>query len=125
MLEKVSTDTAPAALGPYTQAIKAGNTLYVSGLLGIDQTSGELAGDTVEAQTAQVSKNARAILEAAGYELGDVVKVTAYLIDLADFGSFNGVYAQYFDSEPARTCVAAAKLLRDAKVVLDVTAYRE
>ncbi len=124
MTEKISTDKAPAALGPYTQAIKAGNTLYVSGSLGIDPASGKLVGDTIETQTEQVSKNVQAILEAAGYALGDVVKVTAYLSNLEDFSDFNRVYAQYFDSEPARTCVAAAKLLRDTKVVLDVTAVK-
>lgn len=125
MVEKIKTDHVPAALGPYTQAIRAGKTLYISGLLGIDPESGELAGKTVVEQSEQISRNVDAILKAAGYSSKDVVKTVVYLSDLSDFKAFNESYAEYFTSEPARTCVEASHLLRNAKVVEDVIAYKD
>ena len=110
MLKKITTDKAPAAIGPYSQGVVAGDMLYSSGQIALDPETGEVVGDNIVEQTEQVMKNLGAILEAAGVGYDKVVKTTCFLADMADFAAFNGVYEQYFVSKPARSCVAAKAL---------------
>ncbi len=124
MSDHISTSHAPAAIGPYSQAVKAGNFLYLSGVMPIDPTSGSLVESKITTQTLQVLKNIDAILAAAGYEPKDVVKTTCFLADIADFARFNDVYAGYFTSHPARSCVAVRDLPKDALVEIEVVAYK-
>lgn len=120
----ISSKNAPAALGPYSQAIDAGNTLYVSGVLGIVPATGNLAGATIQDQTTQVFKNIDAILKEAGYSKETVVKCNVFLADLNDFAECNKIYAGYFGThKPARACVQA-KMVKDAKVEIDVVAVK-
>ena len=115
-MKVIATNKAPAALGPYSQAIDTGNTLYVSGCLGLIPETGALAGDNIEAQAAQALKNIEAILAEAGYSKENIVRCDVFLADLADFASFNKVYADFFGNhKPARNCVQAA-LVKSAKV---------
>lgn len=109
-MEVIHTEHAPAALGPYSQAIKAGNFLYLSGQIGIDPATGKLAGDTAAEQAERIGKNIEAILAAAGLSMENVVKTTCFLADIGDFAAFNAVYAKYFVSKPARSCVAVKDL---------------
>lgn len=109
-MEVIHTEHAPAALGPYSQAIKAGNFLYLSGQIGIDPVTGKLAGDTAAEQAERIGKNIEAILAAAGLSMENVVKTTCFLADIGDFAAFNAVYAKYFVSKPARSCVAVKDL---------------
>lgn len=109
-MEVIHTEHAPAALGPYSQAIKAGNFLYLSGQIGIDPATGKLAGDTATEQAERIGKNIGAILAAAGLSMENVVKTTCFLADIGDFAAFNAVYAKYFVSKPARSCVAVKDL---------------
>lgn len=121
----ISSSNAPAALGPYSQAIDTGNTLYISGVLGIVPATGNLAGETIEAQTEQVFKNIDAILKEAGYAKETVVKCNVFLSDLNDFAACNQVYANYFGNhKPARACVQVAGMVKNAKVEIDVIAVR-
>ncbi|MCQ3914373.1 MAG: Rid family detoxifying hydrolase [Mycoplasmoidaceae bacterium] len=123
-MKVISSKDAPAALGPYSQAIDTGNTLYVSGVLGIVPASGELAGATVEAQTEQIFKNIDAILTQAGYPKESVAKCNVFLADLNDFAACNKIYANYFGNhKPARACVQA-KIVKAAKVEIDVVAVK-
>lgn len=110
MIKTVSTDRAPAAIGPYSQAEIYGGVLYTSGQIPIDPVTGQCAGDTIETQCLQAIKNVGAILEAAGTDFDNVVKTTCFLADMADFTAFNEIYAQYFTSKPARSCVAVKTL---------------
>ena len=105
----IAAQNAPAALGPYSHAVLAGNTLYISGQLGLDPATGALAASVTE-QAEQGLKNLGAILQAAGMDYGDVVKTTVFLADMGDFAAFNEVYARYFTSKPARSCVAVKDL---------------
>ena len=116
MLEKISTSNAPAAIGPYSQAIKVGNTVYTSGQIALDPVSGTLNGADVEAQTEQVMKNLSAVLAAAGTSLDNVIKTTCFLADISDFAVFNQVYGKYITSAPARSCVAVKDLPKGALV---------
>lgn len=100
---------APAAVGPYAHAVLAGNTLYLSGQLGLNPATGELP-EGVEAQAEQALRNIGAVLAAAGFSYDDVVKTSVFLQDLADFGRVNEIYARYFPSKPARSCMQVAKL---------------
>ncbi len=109
-MEVIHTEYAPAALGPYSQAIKAGNFLFLSGQIGIDPATGKLAGDTAAEQAERIGKNIEAILAAAGLSFENVVKTTCFLADIGDFAAFNAVYAKYFVSKPARSCVAVKDL---------------
>lgn len=109
-MEVIHTEQAPAALGPYSQAIQAGNFLYLSGQIGIDPATGKLAGDTAAEQAERIGKNIEAILAAAGLSMENVVKTTCFLADIGDFAAFNAVYAKYFVSKPARSCVAVKDL---------------
>jgi 2-iminobutanoate/2-iminopropanoate deaminase len=121
-MKVVRTDDAPAALGPYSQAIEAGGFLYTAGQVGLDPLSGELA-EGVEAQTHRVLANLQSVLAAAGLDLDDVVKTTVFLADMEDFTIMNDVYAEYFDEPyPARSTVQAARLPKDARIEVDVVA---
>ena len=121
--EIVSTDAAPRAIGPYSQAIRAGGFLFLSGQVALDPRTGQLVGSDIKQQTRQVLGNVRAILEAAGSSLRQVVKCTVFLADMNDFGPMNEEYGSFFqDQPPARTTVQVAKLPRGALVEIDVIA---
>ena len=116
----ISTDTAPKAVGPYSQAVAAGNFLFVSGQLPLHPQSGEIVGNEIAAQTRQSIENIRAVLAAAGVSLADVVKTTVFLQNIGDFARMNEVYQQYFgDSSPARSTVEVAKLPKNALVEIE------
>ena len=124
-LDNVATDQAPKAIGPYSQAIVADNTVYTAGQVALDPKTGELVGATVVEQTEQVLKNLTAVLAASGSSLGQVVKTTVYLADMADFAAMNEVYARHFGGHrPARSTVQAAGLPNGARVEIDVIAIR-
>ena len=113
----IHTDAAPAAIGAYSQAIRAGNTVYLSGQIPLNPATMELGGDDFESQAHQVFKNLRAVCEAAGGNLNDIVKINAYLTDLSDFATFNQVMEQYFCKPfPARAAIGVASLPRGAHV---------
>lgn len=119
----IHTDKAPAAIGPYVQGKVVGNLLFASGQVPLSPETGEVVGDTIEAQTEQVLKNIAAILEAAGTDFSRVVKTTCFLKDMNDFVAFNAVYATAFkESFPARSAVEVARLPRDVKVEIEVIA---
>ncbi|HKU68379.1 MAG TPA: RidA family protein [Candidatus Baltobacteraceae bacterium] len=121
----IRTDKAPAPIGPYSQAILAGNELFCSGQIAIDPATGNLTGSDAAAQTQQVLKNLGAILEAANMTYDNVVKTTIFLVDMNDFAAVNDVYATYFDaSKPARSTVAVAALPKAAKVEIEAIAKR-
>jgi 2-iminobutanoate/2-iminopropanoate deaminase len=123
MREIVSTDKAPGAIGPYSQAIKTGGMLFCSGQIPIDPATGEFVSHDIGEQTEQVLKNLSAVLEAGGMSLENVVKTTVFLADMSDFAVMNEVYGRYFDSnKPARATVQAARLPRDAKVEIECIA---
>ncbi|HIS01808.1 MAG TPA: RidA family protein [Candidatus Excrementavichristensenella intestinipullorum] len=126
MKQVIATANAPAAIGPYSQAIKAGETLYISGQLPIDPATGEFAAQDIQGQTEQSLKNIGAILEEAGYAFPDVVKVTVLLADIADFGPMNQVYAKYFTGDcPARAAFAVRDLPKGARVEIEAVAWRK
>ena len=106
MKKVILTQSAPAPIGPYSQAILAGNTLYCSGQIALDAESGEFLNGTIEEQTQKCCENIKEVLKQAGYSFDDVVKTTCFLAHMADFTKFNEVYANYFTSKPARSCVA-------------------
>jgi 2-iminobutanoate/2-iminopropanoate deaminase len=118
----VSTENAPAAIGPYSQGIVLGNVVYTSGQLGIDPATGNIEGTNVVEQTEQVMKNLDAVLKAAGSSLDLVVKTTCFLADMADFASFNAVYSKYLTTAPARSCVAVKTLPKGALVEVEAIA---
>ncbi|MEM2201773.1 MAG: RidA family protein [Ignisphaera sp.] len=123
--EIVYTDKAPKPIGPYSQAIRVGPWLFLSGQIPIDPATGGVVEGDIEVQTRRVLENIKAILEVAGYTLGDVVKVTVYLVDLNDFQKFNKIYGEYFNEKPpVRTTVQVAALPRGARVEVDVIAYK-
>lgn len=122
MKKIISTDKAPAAVGPYSQAVKVGNTLYCSGQIGLDPVTGQMKGSDVRTQAEQVMENIAAVLAAADASFEDVVKTTCFLTDINDFATFNEIYAKYFTGKPARSCVAAAALPKDALVEVEVIA---
>ena len=123
MKEIVSTEKAPGAIGPYSQAIKAGGMVYCSGQIPIDPATGEFVSDVVAEQTEQVLRNLGEVLTAAGSSLDDVVKTTVFLADMNDFAEMNEVYARFFsDNKPARATVQAARLPRDARVEIECIA---
>ncbi len=109
-MDYVKTDKAPGAIGPYSQAVKTGNLLFTSGQIAINPATGNVEAETIEGQTKQVCENIKAIVEAAGASMDKVVKTVCFLADIADFGAFNEVYAEYFTSKPARSCVAVKDL---------------
>lgn len=123
MIKTVNTEKAPAAIGPYSQAKQVGNTLYCSGQIPLCPENGVLLGDDVASQARQSLENLKAVLEAGGSSLDQVVKTTCYLLTMDDFAAFNAVYAEYFgDSVPARACVAVAELPKGALCELDAIA---
>ena len=124
MREPLSTPNAPAAIGPYSQAIRAGDFLFVSGQIPLDPATGTLIQGDIGEQTHRVLRNLAAILEAAGASFHHVVKTTVYLADMSEFAAMNEVYATYFPAPaPARATVQAARLPRDVRVEIDVIAY--
>ncbi|MEP6900239.1 MAG: RidA family protein [Actinomycetota bacterium] len=121
--EIISTENAPGAIGPYSQAVKTGGMVFCSGQIPINVATGEFVSNDVAEQTEQVLKNLSAVLEAAGTSLNEVVKTTVFLADMSDFAAMNEVYAKYFsDNKPARATVQAARLPRDARVEIDCIA---
>ena len=121
----IETEQAPAAIGPYSQGILAGNTLYAAGQLGMDPETGAMAGEDLESQTRQALDNLGAVLEAAGMGFGDVVSVDVFLSDIENFSAFNAIYSEYFtETLPARAVVEAARLPRDALVEIKLVAVR-
>ena len=125
MKEIVATSNAPAAIGPYSQAIQAGNTVYVSGQLPIDPATGAFAGADIAAQTRQSLTNIRSILAEAGYSMTDVVKTTVLLADIADFAAMNAVYAEFFAAPfPARAAFQVAALPKNALVEIECVAVK-
>ena len=123
MLKKVSTIKAPAAIGPYSQAIIADKFLFASGQIPINPENGEVKGTTIEEQAEQAMKNVGAILFEAGTNYENVVKTTCFLADMADFATFNVIYEKYFTEKPARSCVAVKQLPKDVLCEVEVTAY--
>ena len=125
MNQIISTPAAPAAIGPYSQAIQAGGLLFLSGTMPIDPATGALAEPQIAAQAEQVMKNIGAVLQAAGCTFEDVVKTTCFLADIADFAKFNEVYSRYFKEEaPARSCVAVRDLPKGVLCEVEVIAGR-
>jgi len=123
MIEIISTSKAPAAIGPYSQTVKAGGMLYISGQLPIDPSTGEFAAPNIAGQTRQSLENLKAILSQAGCSLGDVVKTTVLLADIGDFGAMNGIYSEYFtDACPARAAFAVKDLPKGALVEIEAIA---
>ena len=121
--EVIHTNDAPAALGPYSQAIKAGNLLFVSGQVPLVPETMEVFEGDVQAQTAQSLKNLKAILAESGADFSNVVKTTVFIKDMNEFGAINEVYAEYFgENKPARACVEVARLPKDVKVEIEVIA---
>ncbi|HBH2607852.1 TPA: RidA family protein [Clostridioides difficile] len=121
--EVIHTNDAPAALGPYSQAIKAGNLLFVSGQVPLVPETMEVVEEDVQAQTAQSLKNLKAILAESGADFSNVVKTTVFIKDMNEFGAINEVYAEYFgENKPARACVEVARLPKDVKVEIEVIA---
>jgi 2-iminobutanoate/2-iminopropanoate deaminase len=124
MFEAVSTNSAPKALGPYSQAIRAGQFLFVSGQVPIDPSTGELVAGSIAQQTRRALQNIGEILNAAGSSFQRVVRTTVYLADLADFPAMNETYATFFTApQPARSTIQAAKLPKDARIEIDVIAF--
>lgn len=121
----IATDRAPAAIGPYSQAVEAGGSLFLAGQIGIDPATGQLVTGGIEAETRQVMANLAAVLAAAGYELADLVQAQVYLADLAEYDAFNAIYAGYFSGDPpARAVVEAQRLPRNATVEILAVAVR-
>ena len=126
MKKVIATKNAPAAIGPYSQAIHIGNILFASGQLGLIPATGEFPEGGIKAQTEQSFKNVKGILEAAGYSIEDVVKTTVFLADMGDFAAMNEVYASQFNSDfPARSAVAVKTLPKNALVEIEVVAVKE
>ena len=122
-MRKISTENAPVAIGPYSQAIVAGNMLFASGQIPINPATGNIEAEGIEAQAQQAIKNVGEILKAAGTDYAHVVKTTCFLADMADFAAFNAVYEKYFTEKPARSCVAVKTLPKNVLCEVEVTAY--
>jgi 2-iminobutanoate/2-iminopropanoate deaminase len=124
MRQAVSSEFAPPAIGPYSQAIRAGSLLFLSGQIPLDPTTGTMIDGDISAQTHQVFANLKAVLEAAGATFDDVVKTTVYLADMNEFAIVNGIYGTYFSSPaPARATVQVARLPKDCRVEIDLVAH--
>lgn len=124
--EIIKTEKAPLAAGPYSQAVKYGNMIFASGTIGIDPVTGEFAAGGVQAQARQCLENVKAVLEASGSSLENVLKATVFIKDMNDFSRINEVYAQYFsDKQPGRSCVEVARLPKDALIEIEVIAFAE
>lgn len=125
MLEKITTDKAPAAIGPYSQGIIAGDFFFASGQIPINPATGNIEGTDITAQTELVMKNIGELLKAAGLSYAHVVKTSCFLADMNDFAAFNEVYAKYFTAKPARSCVAVRTLPKNVLCEVEVTAYMQ
>ena len=123
-MKTISTDKAPSAIGPYSQAIVSGNLIFTSGQLPVDPITNEVVAGGIEEQAAQVMKNIGAVLSAVGVGYENVVKTTCFLADITDFAMFNIVYAKYFTGKPARSCVAVKDLPKGVKVEVEVIAEK-
>lgn len=123
MLKKVATSKAPAAIGPYSQGIIAGDMLFASGQIPINPATGEITGKDITEQAIQAIENVGAILAEAGCDYTKVVKTTCFLAEMADFAAFNAVYEKYFTEKPARSCVAVKQLPKDVLCEVEVIAY--
>ena len=124
MSQTVETNKAPAAIGPYSQAVIMGNMVFTSGQIPLDPETGVIEGKTITEQTERVCKNLEAVLSAAGASLGSAVKTVCFLADIADFAAFNEVYARYFTGKPARSCVAVKDLPKGVLVEVEVIAEK-
>lgn len=121
-MKVTNTPNAPAAIGPYSQAMSVGGLLFTSGQIALDPATGEIVGSNVEEQAHRCCQNLKGILEANGVGFEDVVKTTCFLADMGDFAAFNGVYAQYFTGKPARSCVAVKTLPKNMLCEIEVIA---
>lgn len=121
-MKKVHTEHAPAAIGPYSQAVTANGLVFTSGQIALDPKTGEIVSGGIEAQTERICQNLKAVLEAAGSSLGKAVKTTCFLADMNDFAAFNGVYGKYFSEKPARSCVAVKTLPKNVLAEIEVIA---
>ena len=121
-MKKIFTEKAPAAVGPYSQAIEVNGMLYTSGQIPLDPATGTIVGDNVTAQAEQVMKNLKAVLEAAGTSTDNVVKTLCFLTNMGDFAAFNEVYGRYFTEKPARSCVEVSALPKGALCEVEVVA---
>ncbi|GCE47677.1 2-iminobutanoate/2-iminopropanoate deaminase [Thermosporothrix hazakensis] len=126
-IKKINTTEAPAAIGPYSQAIRCGQFVYTSGQIPLDPATGEMVGSDIETQTHQVLKNLQAVLQSAGTSLDKVIKTTVFLANMGDFQTMNAIYAQYFNSgvTPARSTIQVAELPRKALVEIECVALVE
>ncbi len=124
MLEKIATDRAPGAIGPYSQAIVCGDMIFTSGQIPLDPATGALVAGDITAQAEQVMKNLGAVLAAAGSDFARAIKTTCFLADMADFAAFNEVYGKYFTEKPARSCVTVKTLPKGALVEVEVIATK-
>ncbi len=124
MNKVISTDKAPKAIGPYSQAILAGNTLYCSGQIAINPETNEFIGGSIVEQTEQIIKNIEGLLSSSGFSYNDVVKTTCFLADMKDFAVFNALYEKAFISKPARSCVAVKDLPKNSLVEIEVIAVK-
>lgn len=122
MLKVLNTEKAPAAIGPYSQAIVMNNILFTSGQIPVCPENGEIAGSTIEVQAEQVMSNLSAVLEEAGTSFENVIKTTCFLADMGDFAAFNEIYAKYFTSKPARSCVAVKTLPKNVLCEVELIA---
>ncbi|MDD4843809.1 MAG: RidA family protein [Anaerotignum sp.] len=122
MIKVTSTEKAPAAIGPYSQAMSANGFLFTSGQIAIDPAVGDVVATTIEGQTEQVMKNLSAVLEANGLTFADTIKTTCFLADMGDFGTFNEIYGKYFTNKPARSCVAVKTLPKNVLCEIEVIA---
>ena len=121
-MEKIYTENAPEAIGPYSQAIKVGNLLFTSGQIAIDPATSTVNSNDIVGQTEQVCKNISALLETASTSFDKVIKTTCFLVDMKDFATFNGIYGKYFTEKPARSCVAVKELPKGALCEVEVIA---
>lgn len=125
MKQIIQTSNAPQAIGPYSQAVMANDTLYVSGQIPVVPATGAIVSDKIEDQTRQVMENAKAVVEAAGLTLDNVVKTTVFIKNMDDFGTINGIYSEYFKENcPARACVEVARLPKDVLIEMEVIAVK-
>ena len=125
MLKQINTTAAPSAIGPYSQGIQAGDFIYFSGQIPLSPETGEIVGSTIEEQTEQVMKNIEGLLTSQNLTFADIAKSTCFLVEMADFAAFNEIYARYFISKPARSCVAVRELPKGVHCEVEVIAYIE
>ena len=123
-MNKIYTNNAPEAIGPYSQAVEWGGLIYTSGQIAINPESGQIESNDIKGQTTQVMKNLTAVLEAAGSSVDKAIKTVCFLADMNDFASFNEIYGEYFTSKPARSCVAVKQLPKNALVEVEVIAEK-